>query len=174
MKKIKTVLRKTATVTAAGILPATAITAATQTDAHAAVVRSCGRNFSPGKATYAHTVVNALDTSIDVHVSLREGTIDGVPDIYWAREQSPFTGYVDLNWFSYPNNTTHWYCREYTGYSSNEAYFNSRNYTQGVLQGFNSPPDAFASAFRACAQWTSPEFLGEKPGAITCTAWHTT
>jgi hypothetical protein len=164
----KTVLRKTAQVTAAGILPATALAVTTQTEAQAAVVYNCGRNFSPGKATYAHTVETGYDKSIASYVSLREGTIDGVTDIYWARERNTFSGWVDLNWYSYPNNTTHWDCREYTGYSDG-GYYNSRNYTQGVLYGWNTPTDAFAYDFWPCMRWSSP---GGTPGAIACGAWY--
>jgi hypothetical protein len=166
----RTVLRRASAVTAAGMIPA-AMMAASQTAANASVTPNCGRSFSPSKATFSQTVERGFDKSISQYVSLREGTIDGQTDIYWAREQpesSTMSGWVDLNWYQSINNGTHYDCREYTGYSDGGNY-HSRNYTQGVLFGLNNPPGAYADAFWPCMRWSSP---GGIPGAIACGAWY--
>jgi hypothetical protein len=168
--KAKTVLQRAARVTVAGAIPA-AMMATSQTAANATVTYNCGRNFSPSKATTTKTVERGFDKSISSYVSLREGTIDGQTSIYWARQeasQNTPSGWVDLDWYQVANNTTHYDCREYTGYSDG-GYYHSRNYTQGVLYGWDSPPGAYADAFRPCMRWSSP---GGTPGAIACGAWY--
>jgi hypothetical protein len=152
----KNTIRKAAQVAAAGLLPATALAVAGQPAADAAVTNSCGRNFSPSKATYAVTLedVNGKtfpDGAKYPKLSLREGIVDGYSSVMWARQSEHMEGSLALDWYKSQNSTTHYKC------SIISEGLNPRNYTQGVLVGYNNPPAANAWAFRPCQQYHTDE-----------------
>lgn len=153
----KKTIRKAAQITAAGLLPATAMTVVSQTAADASVTITCGRNFSPSKATYAYTVEKVAPKAEGAFgtypaISIRSGEIDGDPNIYWARESDARWGDLDLDWWGSANGTTHEDCR----LSLAQSEIPTRNYTQGVLYGWNNPPGQEAFDFRPCMDAVSP------------------
>jgi hypothetical protein len=154
------IMRKAAALGIASITPAMGIVTASQGPASASIKSSCGRNFTPSKATYAETIEHGDDGYGYDQASLREGTIDGDPSIYWGRENSPVRGWVQLDWGNSINSNTYYECRQDIDPSAGDT----RNYTQGVILGYNDPPGASAWAFRVCTS-TPLSF-------VTCQPWY--
>jgi hypothetical protein len=166
----KNIIRKAAQVAAAGLLPAAALTVAGQTAAEASVTDSCGRNFTPSKATYAVTIEDVAGKKLAdgftyPKLSLREGIIDGYSSVIWARQSYRMRGSLALDWYKSPNSNTHYKC---SIFSSSQPP-NGPNYTQGVLVGYNNPPGANALAFRPCEVYRTDE--GSNYG-WQCAAWY--